>query len=65
MYDEEGIKIIDLFLLCNSNFYGHFYLQVQGHTDMHLFSFNAKSNVIHIVVCIPLSIVLAWICILL
>ena len=56
------ILFFDLFLLCNSNFYGHFYPQVQGHTDMHLFGFNAKSHIIHLIACVPISMALAGIC---
>lgn len=55
------IVFFDLYLLCNSGFYP----QVNGHTDMHLFGFNAKSHIIKTLVCIPLSLLLAWICTLL
>ena len=59
------IVFFDLYLLCNSGFYPHFYPQVNGHTDMHLFGFNAESHIIQILACIPLSLLLAWICTLL
>ena len=59
------IFFFDLFLLCNSGFYPHFYPQVKGHADMHLFGFNAKSHIFQILACIPLSLLLAWICTLL
>ena len=59
------ILFIDLFLLCSSNFYGHFYPQVRGRTDMHLFGFNAKSHIIHIIVSVPISMALAGIFVLL
>ena len=60
------IGFFDWFLLCNAglNFFPHFYPETKTVLGHHLFGYNWKTHLTHIIVGIPLSALLAWICIL-
>ncbi len=58
------ILFFDLFLLCHSNFFQHFYPEVKPYYGPHQFGYNKKSHIVQIILFIPISAVLAWICIL-
>lgn len=58
------ILFFDLFLLCHSNFFQHYYPEVKPYYGPHLFGYNKKSHIVQIILFIPISAVLAWICIL-
>ena len=58
------ILFFDWVLLCNAGlgFFPHFYPEVKGIVGPHLFGYNWKTHLTHIVAGIPLSALLAWIC---
>ena len=60
------VGFFDWFLLCNAglNFFPHFYPETKTVLGHHLFGYNWKTHLTHIIVGIPLSALLAWICIL-
>ncbi len=57
------IGFFDWVLLCHSNFYPHFYPETKGVVGPHLFGFNWKSHVIHIIGCVFLSMILSFVCV--
>lgn len=59
------ILFFDWVLLCNSNFFPHFYPEVKGIVGPHMFGYNKKQHIIHFVVYIPICAVAALICTLL
>lgn len=64
LYAMEIYDIIffDWILLCNSNFYTHFYPEVKGALGPHLFGFDAETHILHFLEYIPVSALAAWIC---
>lgn len=56
------ILFLDLFLLCHSHFYQHYYPETEGCEGFHSFGFNAKSHVVQIVVFIVAAALLAFVC---
>ncbi len=56
------ILFFDWVLLCNSNFYPHYYPEVKNVLGPLLFGFNKKSHLIQIVLMLAGSFILAWIC---
>ena len=59
------ILFFDLFLLCHSQFFPHYYPEAKEHYGPHQFGYNRKSHAIQIVGFVILAAVLAWICTLL
>lgn len=56
------IVFFDWFLLCNSNFFAHFYPEVKGKVGPEQFGYNKKAHIMHFVIYIPASAILAWLC---
>ena len=56
------IVFFDWFLLCNSNFFAHFYPEVKGKVGPAQFGYNKKTHIMHFVIYIPASAILAWLC---
>lgn len=61
-YKAFDILVVDLVLLCHSNFYPHFFPEVKDLVGPHQFGFNKKSHVIQTVVLSFGAVVAAWIC---
>ncbi|MCR4660904.1 MAG: hypothetical protein K5765_02750 [Clostridia bacterium] len=59
------ILFFDFFLLCHSNFFSYYYPEVKPILDPHLFGYNKWTHIVHIVVFIAVSFLLAYIGILL
>ena len=61
------IGFFDWFLLCNAglNFFPRFYPETKAVLGHHLFGYNWKTHLAHIIAAFPVSILLAWICTLL
>ena len=62
LYD---ILFFDWYLLCRSNFFPHFYPELKGVVGPHMFGYNKKQHIAHIILYIPSSAVIALFCILL
>lgn len=58
------IGFFDWFLLCNAglNFFPRFYPETKAVLGRHLFGYNWKTHLAHIVAAFPVSALLAWIC---
>ena len=56
------IFFFDWVLLCHSNFFPHFYLELKGVVGPQMFGYNMKSHILHFVIYIPVCAVAAWIC---
>ena len=58
------IGFFDWFLLCNAgfNFFPHFYPETKAALGRHLFGYNWKTHLAHIIAAFPVSALLAWIC---
>lgn len=58
------IGFFDWFLLCNAglNFFPHFYPETKAALGRHLFGYNRKTHLAHIIAAFPISALLAWIC---
>ena len=58
------IGFFDWVLLCNQgfNFFPHYYPMVRDVLGPHLFGYNWKTHLSHIIASFPLSALLAWIC---
>ena len=56
------IVFFDWFLLCNSNFFAHFYPEVKSKVGPVQFGYNKKTHIMHFVIYIPASAILAWLC---
>ena len=61
LYD---IIFFDWILLCNSNFFPHFYPELKGVVGPHMFGYNMKSHILHFIIYIPVCAVIAGICML-
>ena len=59
------ILFFDAFLLCRSNFFPHFYPETKPVLGPHLFGYNKKTHLVHIVAMLIGSAVLGWVCTLL
>ena len=64
LYVMEGYDIcfFDWYLLCRSNFFPHFYPELKGIVGPQQFGYNKKTHIIHFIIYIPASAVLAWVC---
>lgn len=64
LFGMETFDIIffDWVLLCNSNFFLRYYPEVKGIVGRHMFGYNKRTHVIHYLVYIPVSALIAWIC---
>lgn len=64
LYVMEGYDIcfFDWYLLCRSNFFPHFYPELKGIVGPQQFGYNKKTHIIHFIIYIPVSAVLAWVC---
>ncbi|MBQ8133540.1 MAG: hypothetical protein IJ192_03895 [Clostridia bacterium] len=65
-----GLKLFDIlffdyYLLCRSKFFSHYYPEVADLYGPHLFGYNRKQHLVHIIVCLFLAALIAWICTLL
>ena len=58
------ILFFDLYLLCHSGFFSHYYPEVKKHLGQHLFGYNIKEHLLHILICVVASIMLSFIAIL-
>lgn len=58
------ILFFDLFLLCRSNFFPHFYPELKGVAGPHMFGYNKKTHIIHFALYIPACAAAAGICML-
>jgi len=58
------IGFFDWVLLCNQGFgfFTHYYPEVGDIYNRSLFGYNWKTHLLHIVLCFPLSALIAWIC---
>lgn len=56
------IGFFDWYLLCHSNFFPHFYPELKGIVGPQQFGYNKKTHIIHFILYIPASAVLAWVC---
>lgn len=56
------IVFFDWVLLCHSNFFPHYCPEVKDLVGPHLFGFNKKAHIIHFIMYIPVSAVIAWVC---
>ena len=58
------IGFFDWFLLCNAglNFFPRFYPETKAVLGHHLFGYNWKTHLAHIIAAFPVSALLAWIC---
>lgn len=55
------IIVFDRILLCGRRFFPRYYPECAPVLGKHLFGFNKKTHVTHLVIIIPLSLLLAWI----
>lgn len=56
------IFFLDWFLLCHSRFYQHYYPETDGCVGFNSFGFNKRTHLVHVLLFIPLSLVIAGIC---
>ena len=56
------ILFFDAFLLCRSNFFTHFYPETKPVLGPHLFGYNRKTHLAHIIAMLIGSAVLGWAC---
>lgn len=56
------LVFFDLFLLCHSNFFTHFYPEVKNLLGPHLFGFNKKDHIVQTIIIIITSLALAGLC---
>lgn len=56
------ILFFDWVLLCHSDFFPHFYLEVKGIVGPHMFGYNKKAHLLHFVIYIPVCALIAWVC---
>ena len=64
-----GLKVFDIgffdwVLLCNNgfHFFSHYYPETNGVYGRHLFGYNWKTHLAHIVLSFPFAALLSWIC---
>ena len=55
------IIVFDRILLCGGRFFPRYYPECAPVLGKHLFGFNKKTHIAHLVIIIPLSLLLAWI----
>ena len=58
------ILFFDWFLLCRSNFFLHFYPEVTPYYGPHLFGYNKKTHITHVILFVPASALIAAVCLL-
>ena len=56
------IGFFDWVPLTHSNFFLHFCPELKGITGPHQFGYNRKEHVLHFILYIPTSAVIAWVC---
>lgn len=56
------VIVFDYILLCNSHFFQRFYPETEGCEGYSSFGWNFKDHLIQLVLFIPFSLILAWIC---
>lgn len=56
------VIVFDWILLCNSGFFTHFYPEVKEVLGPHLFGYNRKEHLTHIILSVPVSLILAALC---
>ena len=58
------VVFFDWILLSNAgfNFFPHFYPEIRAVLGRHLFGFNKREHIIHILLFIPFSALISWIC---
>lgn len=56
------IVFFDWVLLCNSNFFPHFYPELKGIVGPHMFGYNKKTHILHFVIYIPACAAAALLC---
>lgn len=56
------ILFFDWVLLCNSNFFPHYYPEVKNVYGPHLFGYNMKSHLIQTALMLAGALLMAWIC---
>ena len=58
------VLFFDWFLLCNAglNFFPHFYPETKNVLGCHLFGYNRKTHIMHIVLFPVVSAAMAWVC---
>ena len=59
LYD---IAFFDWVLLCHSGFFPHFYPELKGVVGAHMFGYNKRAHILHLVIYIPASAAAAWLC---
>ena len=59
------ILFFDLYLLCRSNFFSHYYPEVKDLLGQHLFGYNKRVHITHIVLFVAISFLFAYMGILL
>lgn len=58
------ILFFDWFLLCRSSFFQHFYPEVKPYYGPHLFGYNKKTHITHVILFVPASALIAAVCLL-
>ena len=56
------ILFFDWVLLCHSNFFPHFYPELNGVVGPHMFGYNKKQHILHFGAYIPACATAAWLC---
>ena len=56
------VLVFDWFLLCHSRFFPHYYPEVSSLVGPHLFGFNWRSHLMHLLAFLHVSAGIAWIC---
>lgn len=59
--EAYDVVFFDFFLLCRSNFFPHYYPEVKDVIGPHLFGYNKRTHVAHVVIFVAASFVLAYI----
>ncbi len=56
------ILFFDFVLLCRSGFFPHFYPECRSVLGPHLFGYNKTTHIRHIVLTVPISLLMSWVC---
>ncbi|MCR5689652.1 MAG: hypothetical protein K6G71_05310 [Clostridiales bacterium] len=56
------VLFFDFFLLCRSSFFPRYYPETKAVLGPHLFGYNKKTHLIHILCFVPAALLLAWLC---
>ena len=56
------IAFFDWVLLTHSNFFPHFYPELKGICGPHQFGYNKKEHILHFLIFLPASALIAWVC---